>query len=366
RRGRGPVRGPPAGLPGAGAARAGAHRGRLRAPVQGPGDAGPDRGHRRPARAADGHGRARRRRQPAPAVHHPGRRRRGAGRRPVRVRGHARRRDRPGRHGDRRARRRPAQAWRPAPRARPRLARAPARDPRGARPPARVQPRQGAGRTVTSRSANAEQAYRWNGEGGRYWIDHRERLLAGHRNLHPHLLRGAALTSTDRVLDVGCGCGGTTLLAARAAHRVVGLDLSGPMLAVARDLAEAADAANTAFVRGDAQDSPLRPSSCDVLISSFGVMFFADPAAAFANLARAVRPGGRLAFLCWQYELDNEYFAIPLRAFATLMPLPGPTPAGRIFADPALLSSLLSGAGWAGVRIEAVAEPAWLGADTAD
>jgi SAM-dependent methyltransferase len=103
-----------------------------------------------------------------------------------------------------------------------------------------------------------------------------------------------------------------------------------------------------------------------VLISSFGVMFFADPAAAFANLARAVRPGGRLAFLCWQYELDNEYFAIPLRAFATLMPLPGPTPTGRIFADPARLSSLLSGAGWAGVRIEAVAEPAWLGADTAD
>ena len=219
---------------------------------------------------------------------------------------------------------------------------------------------------MTSRSANAEQAYRWNGEGGRYWIDHRERLLAGHRNLHPHLLRGAALTSTERVLDVGCGCGGTTLLAARAARRVVGLDLSGPMLAVARDLAGQAGAANTAFVRGDAQDSPLRPASCDVLISSFGVMFFADPAAAFANLARAVRPGGRLAFLCWQYELDNEYFAIPLRAFATLMPLPGPTPAGRIFADPARLSSLLSGAGWAGVRIEAVAEPAWLGADTAD
>jgi SAM-dependent methyltransferase len=217
-----------------------------------------------------------------------------------------------------------------------------------------------------SRSANAEQAYRWNGEGGRYWIDHRERLLAGHRNLHRHLFRGAALTSGERVLDVGCGCGGTTLLAARAAHRVVGLDLSGPMLAVARDLAEAAGAANTAFVRGDAQDSPLLPASCDVLISSFGVMFFADPAAAFANLARAVRPGGRLAFLCWQYELDNEYFAIPLRAFATLMALPGPTPAGRIFADPARLASLLSSAGWAGVRIEAVTEPAWLGADTAD
>lgn len=217
-----------------------------------------------------------------------------------------------------------------------------------------------------SRSANAEQAYRWNGEGGRYWIDHRERLLAGHRNLHPHLLRGAAIASSELVLDVGCGCGGTTLLAARAAHRVVGLDLSGPMLAVARDLAAAAGAASTAFLRGDAQDSPLRPASCDVLISSFGVMFFADPAAAFANLARAVRPGGRLAFLCWQHELDNDYFAIPLRAFAALMPLPGPTPAGRIFADPDRLASLLSGAGWTGVRIDAVTEPAWLGTDTAD
>jgi ubiquinone/menaquinone biosynthesis C-methylase UbiE len=215
-------------------------------------------------------------------------------------------------------------------------------------------------------AANAEQAYRWNGEGGRYWIDHRERLLAGHRNLHRHLFRGAAITGAEQVLDVGCGCGGTTLRAARTADRVVGLDLSGPMLAVARGLAGQVRAANTAFVRGDAQDSPLRPASFDVLISSFGVMFFADLAAAFASLARVARPGGRLAFLCWQYELDNDYFAIPLRAFAALMPLPGPTPAGRIFADPARLTGLLSGAGWADVRIESLTEPSWLGADTAD
>jgi SAM-dependent methyltransferase len=217
-----------------------------------------------------------------------------------------------------------------------------------------------------SRSANAEHMYRWNSESGHYWIEHRERLLAGQRNLLPHLFRGAAISGTDSVLDVGCGCGATTLMAARTARRVVGLDLSGPMLAVAAGLARQDGAGNVGFVRADAQDGPLRPAFFDVLISCFGLIFFADPADAFARLARAVRPGGRLAFLCWQHELDNEYFAIPLREFGALMPLPGPTTSGRIFTDPAQLTALLAGAGWAGTRIEAVSEPAWLGTDTDD
>jgi ubiquinone/menaquinone biosynthesis C-methylase UbiE len=234
-----------------------------------------------------------------------------------------------------------------------------------------------------SRTANAAQAQRWNGEGGRYWIAHRERHLAAHRYLLPHLLGAAAISAGERVLDVGCGCGATTIAAAQAARgtagtgplarlprgsesgTAVGLDLSGPMLDVARSLAAQAGVANAGFVQGDAQVCPLRRESCDVMISSFGVMFFDDPAAAFANMAAALRRRGRLAFLCWQHDMHNELFAIPLRAFGTHTRLPGPA-AGDLFTEPRQVTELLSGTGWEGIQIDAVSEPAWMGSDVAD
>jgi ubiquinone/menaquinone biosynthesis C-methylase UbiE len=234
-----------------------------------------------------------------------------------------------------------------------------------------------------SRAANAAQAQRWNGESGQYWIAHRERHLAGHRNLLPYLFSAAAISAGERVLDVGCGCGATTIAAAQAAHgraaagsrpqsrgkgesgSAVGLDLSRPMLGVARSLAAQAGVANAGFVQGDAQVCPMRPESCDVMISSFGVMFFDDPAAAFASMAAALRRRGRLAFLCWQHDMHNELFAIPLRAFGAHMRLPGPT-AGDLFAEPRQVTELLSGTGWEDIQIDAVSEPAWMGSDVPD
>ncbi len=222
-------------------------------------------------------------------------------------------------------------------------------------------------------SANAAQAQRWNGESGRQWIAHRERHLAGHQQLIRHLFGAAGISPGERVLDVGCGCGETTIAAARAARDpgepgssggAVGLDLSGPMLEVARRLAAGAGVANAGFVQGDAQACPLRRDSCDVMISSFGVMFFDDPAAAFANIVAALRRRGRLAFLCWQDDMRNEVFAIPLRAFLACTRLP--RPAGNLFVDPRQVAGLLSGAGCADIQIDAVSEPAWMGSDVAD
>lgn len=228
--------------------------------------------------------------------------------------------------------------------------------------------------TEASRRANAAQAQRWNGEGGQYWIAHRERHLAGHQYLVPHLFAAAGISPGQYVLDVGCGCGATTIGAAQAARRqepgsggggAVGVDLSGRMLNVARQLAAQAQVVNIGFVQGDAQTCPLRPESFDTIISSFGVMFFDSPVAAFASIATAARRGGRLAFMCWQHDTDNELFAIPLSAFGAYTQLPGPAP-GDIFSDPLQTTKLLSDTGWAQIEIEAVTEPAWMGSDVAD
>lgn len=225
-------------------------------------------------------------------------------------------------------------------------------------------------------ATNAAQAQRWNGASGQYWIEHRERHLAEHQNLTPHLFRSAAIAAGERVLDVGCGCGDTTIMAARSAGGparatpdrsgiAVGLDLSAPMLAVARRLAGQAGTVNARFVRGDAQARPLRRAAFDVVISNFGVMFFGDPRAAFASLGATVRPRGRLVFLCWQDETRNELFSIPLRAFGAYVRLPGPS-AGDLFADPGQITELLHGTGWEDVQVASVNESAWLGSDVGD
>jgi SAM-dependent methyltransferase len=215
---------------------------------------------------------------------------------------------------------------------------------------------------------NAEQVQRWNGEGGRRWIANRERHQATHRRLLPHLFGGAAISPGDSVLDVGCGCGETTIAAAQAAQggSALGLDLSGLMLEVAWQLAAGAGVANVRFEQGDAQVHPLRRGAYDVIISKFGVMFFDDPSAAFANIAAAVRPDGRLAFLCWQDDEHNELFGIPVNAFAATTQLPGPPRDGVLFENPHRISELLTAAGFQDVHTRAVNEPAWMGTDVGD
>jgi ubiquinone/menaquinone biosynthesis C-methylase UbiE len=238
-----------------------------------------------------------------------------------------------------------------------------------------------------SETPNEAMAQRWNGESGQHWVANRERHEAGHQRLIPHLLRAAGITTGDRVLDIGCGCGETTLMAARLAAgqpagapggdvqpqgapdgrgtgSAHGLDLSGTMLATARRLAAASGLGNVSFEQGDAQVHPLPAAARDVAMSAFGVMFFGDPLAAFTNIAAAVRPGGRLAFLCWQDDSRNELFSIPLRAFMAIDPAVAPEP--DLFTDPGRVEEMLTRAGWSAIGSDPVSEPAWLGSDAAD
>jgi len=209
--------------------------------------------------------------------------------------------------------------------------------------------------------ANADQAERWNaGDDLSHWITNQARYDRMNKPFADLILAAAALQPGSRVLDVGCGCGGTTLAAARliAPGQAVGLDLSGPMLATARASAEAAGLGNAVFQQGDAQVHPLEPDSFDAVISRFGTMFFADPVAAFANIRPATRPGGRLAFVCWQPPAANQWLLVPGAALGEHVPRPagfgsGDGPGMFAFSDPDRPREILAAAGWRDIEITA-------------
>lgn len=202
---------------------------------------------------------------------------------------------------------------------------------------------------------NEAQAERWNGDSGQRWVRERERHASVREPLMPHLWAAAAIAPGERVLDVGCGCADTSVHAASLGAAVTGIDLSAPMLAVAKRVS------NVEYILADAQSYPLPRAGFDVVISSFGVMFFEDPAAAFANFHRALLPGGRLAFLCWQAQSCNDLFAIPMRALGSPI-----DDAANPFSDPAWVTDLLGGAGFTAVSVTPVEEPVRLGSDVAD
>jgi SAM-dependent methyltransferase len=205
--------------------------------------------------------------------------------------------------------------------------------------------------------ANTDWFDAWNGDSGRRWADEadrRDRLLAPVADL---LLDSANLQQGERVLDVGCGCATTTLAAARAVGPdggACGIDLSAPMLDVARQRSETAGLANVEFVQGDAQTHRFT-STFDVAISRFGTMFFADPDAAFAHIARALRPRGRLCLATWQPLVANDWLTIPGAALQRYGELPetvaadGPGMFGQ--SDPATVTARLRAAGYRNVEL---------------
>jgi len=209
------------------------------------------------------------------------------------------------------------------------------------------------------RIVNAAQAEQWNsGQDAAHWISNQARYDRMNEPFTALILEAAAPRPGSRVLDIGCGCGGTTLAAARliAPGQAVGVDLSAPMLARAQARAEAEGLGNAVFEQGDAQVHSLGPDRFDVVISRFGVMFFADPAAAFANIRSATRPGGRLVFACWQPLAANQWLLVPRAALLEHLPPPadlgsGDGPGMFAFADPDRVAGILTAAGWRDIEM---------------
>jgi SAM-dependent methyltransferase len=169
----------------------------------------------------------------------------------------------------------------------------------------------------------------WNGPEASHWLLHEHRYERMGAPFTRLVLDAAAVARTDRVLDVGCGTGSTTCTAARAAAdgQALGVDIARPLLQRAKQRARHDGLTNVRFEHGDAQTHRLAPSGFDVAISRFGVMFFSDPTAAFANIAHGLRPGGRIAFVCWQPVANNKWITV-LSAAAQHIPLPPPDEPG--------------------------------------
>lgn len=214
--------------------------------------------------------------------------------------------------------------------------------------------------TIDTTGPNAEQITYWNDEPGQRWVAAQAALDAQLSALGGRAMDAAHLNDGARVLDVGCGCGATTLELARrvgSAGSVTGVDVSAPMLAQARRAAAAAGVANVRFLNADAQTQVFEADSADVIFSRFGVMFFADPRAAFANLRGALRARGRVAFVCWRSFPENPWVAVPMMAALQHVSLPPPPPPDApgpfAFADAERVRAILTGAGFADVHCEA-------------
>lgn len=204
--------------------------------------------------------------------------------------------------------------------------------------------------------SDPHQAEAWNGYEGTHWATNADRWNAINAGVTEPLLTAAAIGPSDRVLDIGCGAGQTTRLAARRGASAFGIDLSEPMLATARATAAREGVDNVTFEQGDAQLWPFEPATFDVAISRYGVMFFPDPVAAFANVRRALSPGGRLAFVCPTDPAGNDWVSATMSALRDILP---PTDFGTpnqpgmfAFSDADRVHEVL--AGYADVRLDRI------------
>lgn len=204
---------------------------------------------------------------------------------------------------------------------------------------------------------NAYQVADWNGKSGEYWAANQARLDAMMAAFGQAAIDAAAPATGERVLDVGCGAGATSLeLAVRVGVRghVLGVDISEPLIGRARALAP--QETPTVFQVADASSTEFPEGAFDILFSRFGVMFFDDPVAAFANMRRALKPGGRVAFVCWRGAAENDWVRLPMGALKGIIPPPAPPDpeaSGPFsFGDRERVARILTTAGFTDIAIE--------------
>ena len=224
---------------------------------------------------------------------------------------------------------------------------------------------------MTVDPSNAEQAKAWDGDEGAYWADNAERFDRAVAAHHRPFMAAAAVEASEVVLDIGCGTGQTTRDAARTAPHgsALGVDLSGRMIDYARQAATSEGVSNVAFEQADAQVHPFASGRFDVAISRTGAMFFGDPVTGFTNIARALRPRGRLVLLTWQGPGPNEWIRELSGALAAGrdLPLPPPEAPGPFaMSDPDRVRDVLAAAGFTGIELEPHNGSMWFGDDPDD
>jgi SAM-dependent methyltransferase len=218
--------------------------------------------------------------------------------------------------------------------------------------------------------SNEDQIAYWNGDAGRRWRTFADQTTTVFAPLTRAVLERAAPRGGERVLDVGCGCGATTIELARRvapAGRVTGIDVSQQMLGEAERRVLAQRIENIDLMLADATSHPFPADGFDLLFSQFGVMFFADPIATFANLHAGLAPNARVTFSCWRPTEQNPWFAVPAAAVRQHVNQPAPlapgAPGPMAFADPGRVRGILNAAGFSRVEVDPCDAPLLLGDD---
>jgi SAM-dependent methyltransferase len=205
-----------------------------------------------------------------------------------------------------------------------------------------------------SSPSNADQIAYWNGDVGARWAAQQTRLDAMLAPISDAVIKAANAQPGERILDIGCGCGDTSIQLAQSGAHVLGADVSAPMLTLAKR--RAAGLTGTTFVEADAAAHKFDAATFDLLFSRFGVMFFSNPDEAFANMRKALKSTGRAAFVCWRDWRENEWVRVPIMAVRPHVPPQpqlGPEDPGPFaFADPARVRRILANGGFDAITLK--------------